>query len=314
MDPGSAEGSQRTGVFILENLGRVLEELRGFARRVEESKRPGDPTHEFIERSRLFRDRGVSLDTTIFPNFGIEETLRDLKKRGLLHEGAVKRAAVIGPGLDFVDWDSGYDYYPQQTLQPFALYDSLLRLRLAKSGGIAITAFDISSRVLDHLRRAREQTKNGGSYVLQLPRDPARKWVPEVGRYWRSFGDQIGAEVLAISPPDLLARLEARAVRIRPEVVMALEPVDLDIVLEREIPVRQFDLVVATNILVYYDTLEQTLALQNVAVMLKPGGFLLANSELLDLPEVSMRSLGYSKVRYAEEPSVGDYFIWYQKL
>jgi hypothetical protein len=164
------------------------------------------------------------------------------------------------------------------------------------------------------LRRAREQTKSGGSYVLQLPRDPARKWAPEVGRYWRSFGDQIGAEAPVIAPPDLLARLETRAVLIRPEVVMALEPVDLDIVLEKEVPVRQFDLVVATNILVYYDTLEQMLALQNVAVMLKPGGFLLANSELLDLPEVSMRSLGYSKVRYAEQPSVGDYFIWYQKL
>ena len=59
-----------------------------------------------------------------------------------------------------------------------------------------------------------------------------------------------------------------------PAVVLGSEPVNLDIVIEREIPPRAlFDLVIATNIFVYYDVLEQALALQNVATMLKPGGF-----------------------------------------
>ena len=40
---------------------------------------------------------------------------------------------------------------------------------------------------------------------------------------------------------------------------------------------RTFDLVIATNVFVYYDVLEQALAMANVEAMLKPGAFLLAN-------------------------------------
>ncbi len=59
----------------------------------------------------MFRDRGVSLDTGIFPDYSIEQTLRDLKKRGVLRDGQVAGVAVIGPGLDFADKyeESAYD-------------------------------------------------------------------------------------------------------------------------------------------------------------------------------------------------------------
>ena len=91
----------------------------------------------FNWRPGLFRDRGVSLDTGIFPNFSIDQALRDLKNRGVLHEGQVARVAVIGPGLDFSDKNenTSYDYYPQQTLQPFALLDSLSRLGFKTPAG-----------------------------------------------------------------------------------------------------------------------------------------------------------------------------------
>src|SRR5206468_5009084 len=85
--------SEQAGRFVLQNLERVLKENVSFAQRIQQGN----------NRSQVFRDRGVSLDTTILPNFGIEEALRDLKRRGLLREGGVTRAAVIGPGLDFTD-------------------------------------------------------------------------------------------------------------------------------------------------------------------------------------------------------------------
>ena len=53
--------------------------------------------------------------------------LRDMKERAVLPEGSITRVAVIGPGLDFADKGYGYDFYPVQTLQPFAIYDSLIR-------------------------------------------------------------------------------------------------------------------------------------------------------------------------------------------
>jgi len=109
--------------------------------------------------------------------------------------------------------------------------------------------------------------------------------------------------------------MQTRAVRLRPDVVLACQPVDLNIVLERlDLPVEErFDLIVATNMFVYYDTFEQTLALSNVAAMLKPGGFLLSNDKLPEDPRGALRRAGFTTVWYSEEPKAGDSVGWYQK-
>ena len=78
----------------------------------------GDPITEFVQRSRLFRTRGLSLDTSLIPNYSVEQALAAMKARGLLRPGSVRRVAIVGPGLDFADKDVGFDIYPQQTLQP----------------------------------------------------------------------------------------------------------------------------------------------------------------------------------------------------
>jgi chemotaxis methyl-accepting protein methylase len=104
--------------------------------------------------------------------------------------------------------------------------------------------------------------------------------------------------------------LETRAVRIRPEVVLTCEPVDLNIVLER-INLAQadrFDLMVGTNIFIYYDAFERSLALENAGAMLKPGGLLLTNDRLPEVPRGSMRQAGLTDVQYNHD-SVG----WYRK-
>ena len=92
---------------------------------------PATPSTEFVQRSRLFRTRGLSLDTSLAANYSVEQALAAMKARGLLKPGAVRRVAIVGPGLDFADKDVGFDFYPQQTLQPFAVLDSLKRLGLA---------------------------------------------------------------------------------------------------------------------------------------------------------------------------------------
>ena len=157
------EAPAETGMFIYNNLLRVIQEMQTLAKRGEEAKRliqpdgVPDPAAIFNWRPGLLHDRGVSLDASIFPNFSIEQALRDLKNRGVLRAGQVARVAVIGPGLDFSDKNEAYsyDYYPQQTLQPFALHDSLLRLGLARANAVSMSIFDISSTVIDHIQRAR---------------------------------------------------------------------------------------------------------------------------------------------------------------
>ena len=294
IDPGAAS---ETGVFLYNNLLRVLQERETFAERAKEVQ-----PSSLLDRSSLFHDRGVSLDTSILPNFSIEQALLDLKKRGLLREGQVARVAVIGPGLDFIDKneESGYDYYPQQTLQPFALYDSLVRLGLARGNAVSMSIFDIRSRVIDHIQRTRERAAKNTGYVIQLPRDVARPWPPELVACWRSLGDWVGSPIAPIRPPEIFQGLETRAVRIPPELVLALKPVDLNIVLER-LPLAatdRFDLMVGTNIFLYYDAFEQTLALENAGAMLKPGGLLLTSDRLPEVPGGSMRQAGVIDVRY----------------
>jgi hypothetical protein len=291
---------QQPGLFLFNNLMRVVQERITLGDRVAHAgalKSAGNP-NSLLDRASVFRDRGVSLDTGILPNFLIEQALIDLKKRGILREGQATRVAVVGPGLDFIDKneDYAYDYYPQQTVQPFALYDSLIRLRLAKEGDLSVSVLDISSRVIEHIQRARDSTALNG-YVVQLPRE-GRPWSAELTAYWRSLGDQVGSTVAPIPPPEIFQGLETRAVRIRPQVVRSLEPVDLNIVLERLnlSPHDAFDLIVGTNIFVYYDKFQQTLALENAGAMLKPTGLLLTNDRLPEAPGGLMRLGGITTV------------------
>ncbi|MBZ5677833.1 MAG: hypothetical protein LAP61_26600 [Acidobacteriia bacterium] len=320
IDPGSPG---ETGVFLYSNLQRVLQEMETLSKRGDEAKRlvtpdagrpdaGPDPAAIFNWRPGLLRDRGVSLDTGIFPNFSIEQALRDLKNRGVLREGQVARVAVIGPGLDFSDKNeqASFDYYPQQTLQPFALYDSLVRLGLARANGVSVSIFDISPRVIDHIQRARERARMKTGYVVQLPREITPTWPADLIAFWRSLGDRVGAEVPPLTPVNVLGGLQTRAVRIRPDVVLACQPVDLNIVLERRnlAETDRFDLMVGTNIFIYYDAFERSLALENAGAMLKRGGLLLTNDRLPEVPGGSMRLAGVTDVQYNRD-AVG----WYQK-
>jgi hypothetical protein len=312
IDPDTPEGARDAGAFIYKNLLRVAQESKALAERAAKAT----PT-TILDRASLFYDRGVSLDTGILPNFSIDRALQDLKERGVLGEGQVARVAVIGPGLDFIDKNSvsAFDYYPQQTLQPFALYDSLLRLGLANSQ-LSMSILDISLRVIDHVRRARERAAKGDGYVVQLPRDISRPWPPELIAYWGSLGDRVGTAVTPIRPPEILQSLHTRALQIRPDVVLACQLADLNIVLERlNLPTAErFDLMIGTNIFVYYDAFEQALALENAGAMLKPGGLLLTNDQLPEVPRGSMRQAGTTVVQFDErDASARDAVGWYRR-
>jgi SAM-dependent methyltransferase len=314
IDPDSSAGYEKTKTFVLENLRRVVQEQNSFREQFDEATSESNQQAGLSKRSHLFRERGISLDTTILSSFGIDGALRDMKDRAMLPERSITRVAVIGPGLDFTDKGFGYDFYPLQTLQPFAVYDSLIRLGLAEPEKIEITAFDISREVLEHLHRAHDRAKTGEKYVVQLPRE-SWPWDADAVQYWRSFGSEIGKPVAPIQPPSALKDLETRAVEIRPEVIRSFKPVDLNIVFEQfdSSATKRFDLIIATNVFLYYDTLEQALALQNISTLLKPSGFFLTNDLLPGLPQIPMRSMGYTPVRYGEGGEWGDNIFWWQR-
>ena len=90
-----------------------------------------------------------------------------------------------------------------------------------------------------------------------------------------------------------------------------MEPYDVNIVLERLTDAR-FDLIIATNILVYYDAFEQSLALANVAAMLRPGGFFLTNYAVSPLPPMEPKASAVLPV-FWDAAKNGDTLFWYRR-
>ena len=309
-DPGRLELKR----YLLANLVRVRQEFQTYSRELKAAREQG-PDAELEARSRLFRSRGLALDTSLEPDYGLEEALKDLQKQNLIAPGSVKRVAIIGPGLDFVDKQEGYDFYPLQTIQPFAVMDSLLRLGLSQSAQLQITTLDISSRVNAHIREARAKAQRGTSYTLQLPLASNVPWRDGMVDYWKNFGDQVGKPTLPVQvPSEISQQLKLRAVRLPAAMVLRVTPLELNAVWQRLplSPTQRFDLVIATNVLVYYDPFQQALALDNIAAMLKPGGFFLCNNLLPEVAALPIHSRGETTTVYSDRRADGDQMIWYQ--
>jgi hypothetical protein len=315
INPATVDGKREARLYLVDIIGRVVRERETFERATASAKQLDDPIARLATHSTLYRDRGLSSDTSIFPSFAIEQALTAIRSSGVLGNAPVRRVAIVGPGLDFTDKEKGYDFYPLQTIQPFATIDSLIRLEFAKPNELQIATFDLSSRVNRHLQLARQRARAGGAYTLTLPRNLDEHWQPDLLAYWRRMGDRIGGETHALAAPSNAGTVQVRAVRVRPAAVMSITAEDVDIVLQRleqPDPRELFDLIIATNVLVYYDVFEQALAVANLAKMLRRGGLFLSNDLIFELPTSPMDSVGYTDVGYTDSGD-GDRMFWYQR-
>jgi hypothetical protein len=270
--PGSREATRR---YLVGLRSRVLTENERYVRRL--ALIPGaNESQRTAAQATVYRDRGLSSDTSLRTSFALEQAIAALRDRGEL--GPVRQVAIVGPGLDFIDKAQGDDFHAVQTIQPFTVADTLLRLRV--SDRPVLTALDISPRVIAHLRGARERASRGEPYRLTavLERDrPGLRVDTALVDYWRRVGDRVGAEVAIDVPAGRADRIRGRAIAVRPEVVLDVTAAHLNIVLERLDKTTRFDLAIATNVLVYYDTFEQALAVGNMVSMLRDRGLLLTN-------------------------------------
>lgn len=292
---------ERRGIDVTTEEGkdRASELLVGMrARMIGEANRHDLEAAVAVRRGRgaaldtfatIYRERGLSSDTSLAADFALDRALAALADKGGLGQ-PIRRVAIIGPGLDFTDKAEGYDLYPPQTIQPFALIDSLVRLKLAAPSDLHLTTFDLSPRVNEHLRIAVQRARAGEPYVLQLPLtrdDPSHEWETALESYWADCANAIGDATEAVAVPPSAGRVDVRAVRVRPGIVASITPQDLNIVVQRVAPLsdgERFDLIVATNVLVYYGGFEQALALANVSAMLRPGGMFLTNYQVHPTP------------------------------
>lgn len=282
--------------FLLANLARMQKEFLEFQDQLKALRAANklDEAKMLEIDSHLFANRGISLDTNIRPNFAIEHALRELVAKKILKPGSVRRVAIIGPGLDFVNKEEGVDFYPPQTIQPFAVIDSVLKLKLAEGNALQIVTYDISPSVNHHLSRARTLAAQNISYRLQIPWDATRSWSPEFASYWETFGKQVAMPARALPVPESTPELKMRALAIHPMHVRRVQPTDMNVVFQNQ-PLAdeaKFDLVIGTNIFVYYGPFEQALAITNLSRMMRPGAILLSNNYLSTFPECALKETG----------------------
>jgi SAM-dependent methyltransferase len=303
-------GLAGAGRFLVESFARVTRESEALVSQLTTASSASDPS-AFARRAHAFAERGLAPDTGWPINFALSEALRALQASGALEALLpIRRIAIVGPGLEFVDKDEGLDYYPPQTLQPFAVIDAVARAGLAKASAVSILTLDLNPRVNDHLRRARSAAR---PYVLQLVATD-RPWTDDAVAYWATFGAAIGDEVPPATPPDRAGVRSARALRLRDGIVKQIDVVDANMVHQRvDIADRdRVDLVVATNVLLYYDTAEQALAVSNMAHLLRPGGLILTNTRLDETTSPGLTMAGETRTTFSSRSGDGEVVYAYR--
>jgi len=298
----------RTRKYLLDNLARLRDDYLKY-------KAQSKDEHRF----QLFQDRGISLDTNLWPDYQLEVSFRSLLAKGLVKPGSIRRVAIVGPGLDFANKEAGADFYPPQTTQPFAVVDSLVRLGLADPSKVEIYTLDISPDVNVHIEQARKRASLGRPYVIQLGWNTARPMSDEYRQnfidYWEQLGNAVGSPVPPIPAPASAAAIRSRAVKIPSAVVLQVTPLDLNVVYQRLVlpPGQSFDIVIGTNIFVYYGEFEQSLARANVAAMLRPGGFLVSNDKLPATVPSGLTDVLDTPIISSVQPLVQDVVFCYQR-
>lgn len=313
LEPDAPGARSRVRAFLFDIGARMVAENARYDRALDAARATNDPVAWIAANASLYRDRGLSSDTSILSSFAIDATLEALAAAGTLRAETIRRVAIVGPGLDVFNKADGHDFYPVQTIQPFAVIDSLVRLGLSRAGVVSVTTFDVSTSVTGHLTDAVGRARRGEAYLLHLTLGEAERWSAPLVTYWEQAGARIGARVDPAPAPRAAGGVRVRAVRVRPDVVAAIVPRDLNLVVERFDSLdddRRFDLVIATNVFVYYEPFEQVLAVANLARMLRSGGTLLSNQAVL--PVAPMRpTVNQHTIVFSERQS--DFVFRYQR-
>jgi hypothetical protein len=304
----TAQQRMETRKYLLDNLARLRDEYLKYKSMPKDER-----------RFQMFQQRGISLDTNLWPDYILDATFRSLLGKGMLRPGGVRRIAIVGPGLDFANKEAGNDFYPPQTIQPFAVLDSLFRLGIASADAVELDTLDISENVNVHVSRIRQAASQGRWYTLQLPWNTDRPMSDEYRahfvEYWQELGDQIGQPVAPIPVPESAASTQIRAVKVRPEVVARVTPFAVNVVYQRlNLPAdRAYDLVIGTNVFLYYGAFEQSLARANISAMLRPGGILISTDKLAENVPSALKDVLDAPVVMSEQPLIQDLAFCYQR-
>jgi hypothetical protein len=254
--------------------------------------------------AELYRTRGLSTDTAVEAGYLVSLGLGVVK--GLDPAARIRRVLIVGPGMDLAPRTGLIEDGPPESYQPWAVMDALVGLGLSRADDLEILCADINPRVVQHLRRA-AAAPPALTLVSEIAESDTIAFTPEFREYFTGLGKSIGDIAADPAGPERHLR---KIVRVHTAAARALRAEPLDIVTER-LQGRQFDLVVVTNVLPYFDDVQLMLAMSNIGAMLAPGGLLLHNearpslrdlTAVLGMPFEQSRHVVIATVRGAAAP------------
>lgn len=238
--------------------------------------------------ARLYRTRGLSTDTAVESGFLVAQGLGVL--RGLDAARQVRRVLIVGAGLDLAPRTALLEAAPPQSYQPWAVLDALVALGLARLDDVHVVVADINPRVVEHVRGVGQR---GPSLTLLtgLAEGPALRFAPDYLDYFDALGRAIGVQDVIAGDAHITSAVvpeghRFKRLRVSSAAARTVSAERLDVVTERlvrrapdgsRLVDDTFDLVVATNVLPYFDDDALMLAMANIAGMLGDGGVLLHN-------------------------------------
>jgi hypothetical protein len=245
----------------------------------------------------LYRTRGLSTDTAVEAGFLVHQGLGILRALG--PDVRIRRVLIVGPGLDLAPRTGLLEAAAPESYQPWAVVDALLALGLSRIDDLAVVGADINPRVVGHLRRARGRARTL-TFVSAIAETDGVSFSENYREYFTRLGSALqaaerseaesakrarerserktpgGGAPGALSNADRVAGHLSKTISVDPRITRILDAERIDIVTER-LTGAPFDLIVATNILPYFDEPQLALAMVNIAGMLAPGGTFLHN-------------------------------------
>jgi hypothetical protein len=235
--------------------------------------------------AELYRTRPHSTDTQLEAGFGVYLALGAM--HALEPDHRIARVLIVGPGLDLAPRTDLIDVVPPQMYQPFAVADALLAQSISDEGTLHIESVDVNPRVVEFANQAASLP-----VTLHLMTGVQETRERPLSADYRDYVSRLGHAIgIPVSPPPGLSadKRYRRSIAIRRTVTRSTAAERLNIVTERLMDRPQFDLVIITNVLTYFDDRQLALALSNIAAMIVPAGYLIHNEARAGLVETAAR-------------------------
>ena len=238
----------------------------------------------------LYQERGYATDTQIEANFAVWTAMSVLKSLDSTFHA--DRILIVGPGLDLAPRTGLLDFFPPQSYQPLAAADAALSLGLTNRERLHVHSVDINPLAVEFFNEFPRRSERKLNLVSGLKRD---QLSADFQDYFQQLGKSIGTVLPLDLPPALVAHF-GKTIAVRKDVAGMLTADEMNILTERYDPSPGYDLIVATNILVYFTDEELRLALANIAAMLRRGGYFVHN-EPRPAVEAMGRDLGLAAIQ-----------------